>query len=151
MSLSTSGPRYNRRRGSGNIAAAGNINTRSGRTGSGAIYADVDFNWYGDRVSNAVDEALINAMDRILDEAVKRAVPLAREKSGDLKRSIMKLQITLNGDLIHGEFGSGMHYALYQELGTSKISGTFYLSTAGIQVAQMFTQYVQFELRKAGY
>ena len=151
MSLTGRGPTYNRRRGSGNIRSGNLLGRGIGRqTDSGAVFLDVDFNWYGDEIMNRVDSALINAMDRLLDEAVELARPIARIRTGDLRASIMKLQIIVQKDKIHGEYGSALHYALYQELGTFQFSGTFYLSNAGAAVGARFTEFVQDAMKAAG-
>lgn len=154
MGISLSPPRYNRRRGSGNIRSSTNLQGRVGRrTGHGAVYADYDFSWFGDQIENDVDEALIEAMDLTLDQAVHftQTPGWTPYRTGDLMRSIQKLSILARKNRIIGDFGSGLHYALYQELGTIQFGGRFYLTRAGTLAAGLYMFFLDGALKRRGY
>lgn len=133
----TRGPRFNRRSGSGNIP----------------ISVDVDFKWHGDRVERDVDTALIQAMQWALSSAIQivNLPGWTPFRTGDLLASIIDLGIKVEKTQVVGSFGSPIHYALFQELGTSRISGKFYLSRAGIIVGQELEKWVAKALAARGY
>ena len=133
--VTTRGPRYNRQRGSGNIQVA------------------VDFQWNGDKVEADVDSALIEAMQWALNQAIKLTqVPgWTPVRSGDLQSSIIDLGIKTLKTRVIGTFGSPLYYALYQELGTSRIAGKFYLTRAGNFAAMDLENWIRQALKARGY
>lgn len=130
-------PRYNRRIGSGNIP----------------VSVSVDFQWYGQRVEDDVTEALVAAMDRALSQAIKltQLPGWTPYRTGDLVNSIINLGVKLARHDVIGTFGSPLHYALFQELGTSRFSGKFYLTRAGLSAAQDLENFIREELSARGY
>lgn len=135
--VTTRGPRYNRRRGSGNIPVA----------------VAVDFNWFGDRVERDVDQALVDAMQRALDSAIRLTqIPgWTPVRTGDLMASITDLGIRVLKTRVIGEFGSPLHYAIFQELGTSRIAGRYYLTRAGTVASKELEKWIAAELKARGY
>lgn len=129
------GPKYNRRTGSGNIPVA------------------VDFRWYGKEVEATVDASLIAAINFALDEAVKmtKRPGWTPFRTGDLMESIINLGVMVKSHHVVGAFGSPLHYALFQELGTSKIAPNLYLTRAGIIVAADLIKWLRQELTARGY
>lgn len=128
-------PRYNRKYGSGNIAAV------------------VEFNWYGEKVEQDVDEALVEAIQLAINDALQivRLPGWTPFLTGDLLNSIIDLGIQIQKTQVIGAFGSPLHYALFQELGTSKVAPSYYLTRAGNIVADELEKWVAQSLAARGY
>lgn len=88
----------------------------------------VRMRWNGDAITGRVAQAAIQAVNETTAEAVSVARSVVPVDTGALKASLDARPAQQTGSGVSGEFGSyGIDYALYVELGTSRMRAQPYL------------------------
>lgn len=93
--------------------------------------------WHGDDFKSRINRAIEDAMNATLIDAVAQTkqpgwTPF---EFGNLVNSITFEGAKRDGGGMTGSFGSyDVHYAIYQEVGTYKMAGRFYLRRAADQI-----------------
>lgn len=90
--------------------------------------------WQGNKIKQIVFEACRLGIDETTAAAVTPAKERVRVRTRLLQGSIQSRPAKRDGNRIVGSFGSyDVNYALWQEIGTSKMSGQPYLRPAADQ------------------
>lgn len=85
----------------------------------------------------AASKASVIAMDQTMAEAVTIAKTLAPVRTGILQGSIRYVPARVVGETVHGQWGSfSVNYAIFQELGTSRMRARPYLRPAAERAYQ---------------
>lgn len=88
--------------------------------------------WRGAAVRAAVEAAAIAAINETMGECVTMAKVLVRKKTTNLQGSLRLEPASRRGTSIVGTWGSfDVNYALWQEIGTSRMSAQPYLRPSG--------------------
>lgn len=99
------------------------------RGGSGRGRGRVD--WRGDEVKRNVNRAAAKAVDETMGKCVVRAKQKVRVKTATLQGSIRFDPAVVYSRGVRGTWGSfDVNYALWQEIGTSRMSAQPYLRPA---------------------
>lgn len=81
--------------------------------------------WRGDAVKDDVMRSLAREFERTAEQAVRGAKRYAPVRTGRLRQSL-RIQ-SINRRRARVAWGSDLDYALYQEVGTSRVVGKHYL------------------------
>lgn len=84
--------------------------------------------WRGDQVRSHVERAVLAGMDETMAACVLQAKGLVRVKTAVLQGSIQMRPAEFRGAVAIGLWGSfDVNYAIWQEIGTSRMTGKPYL------------------------
>lgn len=90
--------------------------------------------WRGQQVAMSVAQASAAAINEVMGDCVTMAKVLVRKKTTTLQGSIRLEPATPGSNLIRGTWGSfDVNYALWQEIGTGKMTAQPYLQPSADQ------------------
>ena len=98
-------------------------------------YKNVTLDYFGNQIKTRVDKSTRIAMQLVVRKCVRNAKENAPFKSGRLKKSIRMVEKTSVVDFFRRKktitWGSfGVPYAIWQEMGTTKMEGKWFLRNA---------------------
>lgn len=95
--------------------------------------ASFDLDWRGKQVKARLERAARMGIDDTTSRAIDYAKPRTPVKTGTLQGSLMMRPAQTTGNTTFGLWGSfNVEYAIYQELGTARIPGKFFLQQGAV-------------------
>lgn len=143
---------YRRFRGRGQFTAG------ESRSGHGYNYAGrsvrlnegpLQLTWNGPQVFAELFNALVNAFTQLSDEALDYMQSIVPVKSGTLRDSCF-VNITVTNNRIRVVIGADTHYAVYVELGTSRMNAQPYIRPTYDFVLKQLPMIVRNEVGRRG-
>ena len=105
--------------------------------------------WYGDRVDAEIVAAMQRALRTVGGRIIRKAVPRAPIEFGHLRRSLRfnpPERDSRGVTMLLGSFS--IEYAIYQERGTARITGKFYLQSSIDEEVPRLDEVLAQELKK---
>lgn len=80
-----------------------------------------------DATAATIESRVVKVVEDTVNLGMQDAVDNAPEDSGRLKRDIMEsADTTVQGDVVHGEYGTNLEYGEYQEYGWADVPPKFF-------------------------
>lgn len=101
---------------------------------------DVTLELHIDELNEKIQQALIDGLDAVGRDAASTAARFAPYKTGALRNSITN---AVNPEEPAAYIGTNLDYAVYQEFGTSRISGKHFLKAGATLHAADYQKWLQ--------